>query len=241
MRAFFWAGLLFLTVAPISNLQASTSVEAGCATALLPNLTPAQAAALSFPDDFDVRVDIRGYQELRELVRSEGVHIARIRESAKRYRSSWLKASLSRAVVYFLGEAVYAYRSDSGRKIIIESYNEENPYRIVDDPVGHYFRVQIKGLASDSEIHEYTDFTKRAYEKGLPRVRVRSEYERHTHFDYSYEFELEEQRVEDFSTEELIELFNNQNHQGHSDYDKKKSRKEKKARKKQLDELEKAG
>lgn len=81
---------------------------------------------------------------------------------ARDFRESWVPWELSEAIVGLFGSDVAA--SESRGKVYYS--NEQSPFRIIEDPFGHYFRVQRKldsaFVDRNGEVPSATDFAKNA-------------------------------------------------------------------------------
>ncbi len=134
---------------------------------------------------------VENAREFREKIRNNSQESwERIHNEVSRFRKSWLRVSLNHTIWDFLGSEVYA--TFSGRKVIYQSVDDNNPYSIVEDPVGHYFRIRIKGIhKNDKYQYPYVDLKGRVYRKRKVKF---GEFQQSTHFDYSGE--VDEERLE---------------------------------------------
>jgi hypothetical protein len=113
-----------------------------------------------------------------------------------KYRSSWHLVSLNQTIYRLLGPNVEAQRS--GRKVYYFSKDKSVDVLIVDDPVGHYFRIMLKDRGQsqgrESASYPYVDIHgKRIYRDGPIG---KAQFQQLTHFNYAgelYEGLIEEE------------------------------------------------
>lgn len=197
MRVFTLLGLVLFSAPLFAKVRVHNSNPSRftCVSALQ-NSASDYKTEYSETGGFFFLAHVEGADEIRYEIRSDRfLDRSAILSEVLKYRRSWHLVSLNQTIYRLLGTKVEAQRS--GRKVYYFSKDKSVDVLIVDDPVGHYFRIMLKDRGQsqgrESASYPYVDINgNRIYRDGPIG---KGQFQQLTHFNYAGE--LYEELIEE--------------------------------------------